>query len=72
LVDATPVVFFDDAMLFPAPATNEDSQVLETSAPQTAKADDAAPAAGAQKQPDNLTGQLADSLMLVFKTFTGR
>jgi hypothetical protein len=72
LADATPVVFFDDATIFPAPSTNEDDAATETNAPASPKPTDAALVTGAQKQPGSLTGQLADSLMTVFKTFTGR
>jgi hypothetical protein len=72
LVDARPVAFVDNAMQFPAPTTKAEACALKTGAPETPKPKDAAPVAGTQKQPDYLTGQLADSLMNVFKTFTGR
>jgi hypothetical protein len=72
LADATPVLFFDDAMLIPASDANELPAVQETTASQISKPKDAVPVDGTQKQSDGLTGQLADSLMMVFKTFTGR
>jgi hypothetical protein len=72
LADATPVLFFDDAMLIPAPDASEQATVQETKASQIPKANDAAPVDSTQKKSDGLTGQLADSLMTVFKTFTGR
>ena len=73
LVNATPVTFFDDAIQFPAPAITEEPYFLvETDLPESPQPKDATPVAGVQKQSDCLTGQLADSLMNVFKTFTGR
>jgi hypothetical protein len=72
LVDATPVAFFDYAMQLTAPAIQSEACVLMTSAPESPKSKDASPVTGVQKQPACLTGQLADSLMDVFKTFTGR
>jgi hypothetical protein len=72
LADTTPVLFFDDAMLIPASDAYEQPAVKETTASQIPKPNDAAPAEGNQKQSAGLTGQLADSLMTVFKTFTGR
>jgi hypothetical protein len=72
LVDATPVVFFDDAMLLSATDKDEEASAQETGKPESPKPANAASVAGPQQQSDCLTGQLADSLMLVFKTFTGR
>src|SRR5271168_3567258 len=72
LADATPVLFLDDAMLIPASDANEQPAVQETTASRIPKPNDAAPVDGTQKQAAGLTGQLADSLMTVFKTFTGR
>jgi hypothetical protein len=72
LVDARAVALVDKAMPFPAPAIKTEACVLKTGAPDSPKPKEASPVAGAQQDPDCLTGQLADSLMLVFKTFTGR
>jgi hypothetical protein len=72
LVDARPVAFVDKSMPFPAPAIKAQACVLKTGAPESPKPKVASPVAAAQKDGDSLTGQLADSLFLVFKTFTGR
>jgi hypothetical protein len=70
LVEGTPKAFFDDALPFPELVMLEETSVVNTD--EGAKRKDTAPATAVQKQPDGLTGQLADSLMDVFKTFTGR
>jgi hypothetical protein len=70
LVDARPVVLVDKPMPFPAAADKAQPCMLKTGAAKSPKPKDISPAA--QKDPDSQTGQLADSLFLVFKTFTGR
>jgi hypothetical protein len=72
VVEATPAEFVDDAMQFPALAMGTEACMLNTDAPVSPTPNDASSIAIAQPQQDCLTGQLADSLMNVFKTFTGR
>jgi hypothetical protein len=72
LVAARAVALVDNAMQWPAPAFKAEACAFKTGAPETPKPKDASPVANTQNRPDCLTGQLADSLMLVFKTFTGR
>jgi hypothetical protein len=72
LVDATPVSFFDEALQFPTLAMTAEPSLLLTDAPESSQPQDASPIAGAQKEPDSLTGQLAGGLLNIFKTFTGR
>ena len=62
----------DKPLPSPASAVKADARALTPGAPTNLKIKDSSPVAVAQKDPDSLTGQLADSLMDVFKTFTGR
>jgi hypothetical protein len=74
------MVFVDDecttcvrkAVEAPAPTAKTETSLLKTGAPENPKPKDPQPVAGAPKAPDCLTGQLADSLFNIFKTFTGR
>jgi len=52
--------------------TNAPAAVSASGAQATPKLPDKPVAVAAQPKDDCLTGQLADGLMLVFKTFTGR
>jgi hypothetical protein len=59
-------------MQSPVPAVETEARVSDFGVPEIPKAKDESPVASVQKEPDCLTGQLADGLMLAFKTFTGR
>jgi hypothetical protein len=72
LVDARPVILVDNPMPFPAAANQAEPCVLKAGAPKCLKPTDTSTAPAIQKVPDSQTAELADSLFLVFKTFTGR
>ena len=71
-VQTKAVVLVDKSTQCPTCAVKTEAPVLKASAPPNLKSIDAVPIAGCAKQEDCLTGQLADGLMNVFKTFTGR
>ena len=70
-VDARTPVRFENTIQHPGPAVPGRIAVLDVSAPVGAKPKDEPLIASVQRQPDSQVGQLADGLMLVFKTFTG-
>jgi len=72
LVDARPVVLVDNPIPFPAAANQAEPCVLKAGAPECRKRTDTSTAPAIQKVPDSQAAELADSLFLVFKTFTGR
>jgi hypothetical protein len=71
-VDATPVMFSDEAWQFSALAMTAEPCVFNIDGVDSNPPKEASPVVAVQKEQDCLTGQLADSLMNVFKTFTGR
>jgi hypothetical protein len=62
---------FDNVTQPPAPVVTERVAALDVGVLAKANPQDESLIASAQKQPESQTGQLADGLMLVFKTFTG-
>jgi hypothetical protein len=70
-VDAGTTVRCDNAFQPPAPAVTERADALKVGALESPKPQDERLVASVQKQPVSQTGELADGLMLVFKTFTG-
>lgn len=71
-VNAETTALVKKTMQFPVPTVKLQTCVLNLGAPNSPKPKDELLAAGVQEQPECLTGQLADGLMLAFKTFTGR
>ena len=59
-------------MQFPVPAVKTEACVLDLDVPESLKPKDELLVASVQNEPECLTGQLADGLMLAFKSFTGR
>lgn len=71
LVEAGAAPRVEKAVQPPAPSVTPQVAKLDVSAPVGTTPKDAQSGASAQKQPASQVGQLADSLMLVFMTFTG-
>jgi hypothetical protein len=72
LLESRAVALVDQPNSRPASPAKAEANPSTTTTSATLKPKDSAPDANAQKNSDGLTGQLADSLMNVFKTFTGR
>ena len=73
MINAGATVCVEQATLFNLPAeTKACALKTETGAPKSPKPKETPLIAGTQKEPDCLTGQLGDGLLLVFKTLTGR
>ena len=69
---AGPKVSFVMTTQSPSPIADTDKHDSAASAVAASKPQDAKLVATSQPQQDSLTGQLADGLLSVFKTFTGR
>jgi len=72
VVNVEAAVRIEQATQFNIPDAKAGACASKTDAPQSPKPKDEPPIAGVQKQPDGLTGQLADGIVLAFKAFTGR
>jgi hypothetical protein len=72
MLDAQATARVQKAMQQSAPTVQVMACVAEASAPESPETKTEPQVAKAQQKPDCLEGQLADGLMLVFKTFTGR
>ncbi len=72
LLEASAVALVDQPNSRSASAAKAEANPSTTTTSAGLQPKDSAPGADAPKNPDGLTGQLADSLMNVFKTFTGR
>jgi hypothetical protein len=71
LLEAKAVALVDQPNFRSTSSAKADA-IPSTTTSASLKPKDSAPVTDATKNPDGLTGQLADSLMNVFKTFTGR
>ncbi|MGP8201891.1 MAG: hypothetical protein ACLQU4_20565 [Limisphaerales bacterium] len=73
MINAGATVCVEQATLFNIPLVETEACALktDTGASKSPKPKDTPLIAGTQKEPDCLTGQLGDGLLLVFKTFTG-
>jgi len=63
-----------EAVQFPAPVAGAQDcllDFLDLAVPESAAPQDQSPVASVQKEPECLTGELADGVMQVFKVFTG-
>jgi hypothetical protein len=72
LVDAEVMARVKTAMQFPVPAVEAEACVVDLSVPEIPKPKDELLVASVQKEPECLTGQFADGLMLAFKSLTDR
>jgi hypothetical protein len=73
-INAGATVCVEQATIFTLPAveTKDGALKTETGAPKSPRPKEGSLIAGTHKEPDCLTGQLGDGLILVFKSFTGR